>query len=143
MSNFNQSNFNQSTALLLNRPLSDNGLATGNKSIIGVGTLLAPIDYYIEALPGERLLIVRLMFHIVDSGKLNSGFYGNDITMTNGIQLFYKRGAFTFDITDGFPIKTNVDWGRWCYDSNVSSYGTGNEALNARRTLTNMEIQKV
>jgi len=126
----------QQNSLLLNRPMSSNGLPTGNLNINGVGSLGTPLDYYVEALAGERLLVARFAIHLVDGGTLDSGSYGNGIVITNGIQLFYRRSGVDLDITNGLPIKTNPDWGRWCYDTNRSSYGLGNETLDARWTLT-------
>jgi hypothetical protein len=122
-------------ALLLNRPMSTTGLPSGSMNINGDGST-TPIDYYIEALQNERLLVARVMVHIVDGGSFDAGSYGNGITLDNGMDLFYKRDGIKYKITDSLPIKTNVDWGRWCYDIAVSEFGQGNEALNARWTLT-------
>ena len=126
----------QQNSLLFNRPMSSNGLPTGDTNIKGVASLGAPLDYYIEALEGERLLVSRFMIHIVDGGVIDSGTYGNGIILTNGIQLFHRRSGIDFDITGGMPIKINPDWARLCYDTRRSSYGSGNETLNARWTLT-------
>ena len=58
--------------------------------------------------------------------------------MTNGIQLFYydTEEDVTLDITDGLPIKRNVDWNRWCYDGNLSSFGQGDNAYTVRWTFS-------
>lgn len=125
----------QESSLLLNRPMTTNGLPGGDMNINGDGSS-TPIDYYVEALENEKLLVARAMIHVVDFGTFDSGSYGNGITLTNGIQIFYRRGGIDLDVTNGLPVKTNVDWGRWCYDINISSFGIGNEALNARWSLT-------
>lgn len=122
--------------LLLNRPMTTDGLPTGSNNLNGVGSIETPIDYFIEAQPGERLAIARVLIHIVDSGTFDSGSYGNGIVLTNGIQVFYKRGSITVDVTDGLPIKTNVDWGRWCFDMRKSDFGQGNECLIAKWSLS-------
>ena len=123
---------------LLNRFASTNGLPTGTKSAIGdySDTGMGQTDFYIEALSGEKLAVARVIIHVVDSGSFDSGSYGNAITLTNGIKFIYRRNGVEFDVSDGFPIKTNVDWGRFCYDVSVSTYGQGNEALNARWTFS-------
>ena len=123
-------------SFLLNRPFSSTGLRDGDTNMNGDGST-TPIDYYIEALEGERLLIARLVIHVVDGGTFDSGSYGNGITLTNGMQAFYERNGVKYNITDGYPIKTNVDWGRWCFDLSLSTFGSGNQSLNARWTLTN------
>lgn len=122
--------------LLLNRPMSSNGLSDGDTNINPNASIGSPSDYFVEALSGERLLVARAMVHVVDSGSFDSGSYGNNISMTNGMQVFYRRSGVDLDVSNGLPIKTNVDWGRWCYDITISNFGAGNEALNARWTLT-------
>lgn len=124
-------------AFQLFRFASDDGLLTGDKSInknysgSGVGTK----EYYIEAQPGEQILVYRLLVHVVDSGSFDSGSYGNGITLANGIEFFFETGGIKLKIGNGFPVKTNVDWGRYCYDVNISKYGLGNESLDARWTF--------
>ena len=125
----------KSDRFLLNRFASDTGLPTGEKSAVGDYSV-TPKDFYIEALEGERLSVARVIIHVVDSGSFDSGSYGNGITLTNGIQFIYERNGVQFNVSNGFPIKTNVDWGRYCYDVNISTYGAGNEALNARWTFS-------
>lgn len=127
-------------ALLLNRPFSSTGEPGDTETNINGDGSTTPVDYYLEALEGEKLLVSRLMVHVVDGGSFDSGSYGNGITLSNGMQVFYRRNIdgtlVDFDVTDGFPIKTNVDWGRWCFDLALSEFGSGNESLNARWTLT-------
>jgi hypothetical protein len=118
-------------SLVFNRPVSDNGLPAGNKNLIG--NYATPTDFYVKALPGERLVISRVVVHVVDSGTFDSGSYGNGIVLTNGIKLVLNRASDgERDLTMGFPIKTNIDWARFCHDVLLSSFGIGNEGLSAR-----------
>jgi len=121
--------------LLVNRPMTTTGMSAGNRNINPNASLESPIDYFVEALPGERLSIARIMIHVVDSGSFDSGSYGNGITVPNGIQVFYRRNNIDIDVTGELPIKTNVDWSRWCYDLALSEFGGGNETLDARWSL--------
>ena len=117
----------EQNSLLLNRPLSDNGLPiglSGNINIIGDGSS-TPIDYYVEALEGERLAVARAIIHIVASGAVDSDKYGNLSALTNGIQLFYRRSGVLLDVSNGLPIKTNVGWGRWCFDAAPVIFSVG------------------
>jgi hypothetical protein len=119
---------------LLNRFASTNGLPSGTKSAIGnySDAGVGQTDFYIEALDGEKLAVARVIIHVVDSGSFDSGAYGNGIILTNGIKFIYTRDGVELDVSNGYPIKTNVDWGRFCFDVNVSTYGAGNEALSSR-----------
>ena len=96
-------------------------------------------DFKITAMPGFFYTINRILVSVRDSGSFDSGSYGNGITLINGINII--NGAtingtpIEYNITEPHPIKVNPDWGTYCYDSNISSYGSGNEQLNARWTL--------
>ena len=114
--------------------------AKGNYSDAGLGAT----DFCITAKPGEFLLLERMLVTVRDEGSFDSGFYGNSIVLTNGIRLLngFKDSenniVETFDITEGLPIKTNPDWGAYCYDVTPSSYGQGDETLNVRWTFSKM-----
>ena len=77
------------------------------------------------------------MVHVVDAGSFDSGNYGNGITLTNGLlfDIVDDEDTVLLDLLDGLPIMVNPDWARHCYDTAVSSYGQGNETLNARWTF--------
>lgn len=127
-------------ALLLNRPMSSTGLpGVAATNINGDGST-TPIQYYIEALEGEKLMVARVIVHIYAAGNIASGEYGDLSALANGIRVFYRReidGSFVdLDITDGLPIQKNEDWGRWCYDAKVNAIGVNTPYFQARWTLT-------
>ena len=41
-------------------------------------------------------------------------------------------------IITAYPVKTNPDWGSYCYDASVSKYGTGIEQLLVRWTFNKL-----
>ena len=126
-------------SLLLNRPMSDDGLSTGSLNINANASLISPSDYYVEALADETLLVARAIINIVAATDIDAKEYG-DISggLTNGIQVFYRLNGVDLNITNGLPIKINEDWGRWCYDSRPINIGPTNKTpvWQARWTLT-------
>lgn len=124
---------------LLNRAFSDNGLSSGSKIINGDGSS-TPKRYYVEALNGEKLAVARLIIYInCGDNDVVAGGYGNLAELTNGIQIFYKKDGVSLDVTDGLPIKSHEDWGRWCFDAEpIGGYGAQNRTpyFRARWTLT-------
>jgi hypothetical protein len=111
------------TRLVFHRPMSDTGLPTGNINLKGNGSPVSPIDYYVEALSGERLSCARMIVHILAATDVDVGKYGDLAALTNGVLVFYKRNGVKYNWSNGLPIKVNEDWGRWCYDSNDVSIG--------------------
>lgn len=115
--------YNQNS-LLVNRPLSATGLPpVGSASasdilIMPNASLVSPVDYYVEALEGERLLIARVIVDIIANTDIDVLEYG-DIGggLTNGIQIFYRRSGITIDVSGKLSIKYNEHWGRQNYDS--------------------------
>jgi hypothetical protein len=116
--------------------LSVNGDGTGASSAIGDYSSTEGI-MSIQPPPGTVYRIARLLVYIEDSGSFDSGLYGNGTALTNGIVVRVVDDSSTIsDLTAGKPIKENQHWGRACYDTNHSSYGSGNESLAVRWTFT-------
>jgi hypothetical protein len=116
--------------------LSVNGDGTGVSSAIGDYSSTEAI-LSIQPPPGTIYRIARMVVYIEDSGTFDSGLYGNGAALTNGIVLRVVDDSSTIsDLTAGKPIKENQQWGRACYDTNHSSYGSGNESLAIRWTFT-------
>lgn len=107
----------------------------GNYSDAGDGKTL----FSIKAQPGEIIALYRVIATVRDGGSFDSGSYGNGIILTNGITFCYKNN-FVETCPTAVPIKTNPDWGIYCYDTLVSSYGSGDETLQARWTFAKMGI---
>lgn len=119
----------------LNRYLDTVGDGSGLKDIIlnYADGQVGKEEFIIAPPEGETFLVTRLLVEIVDAGSFDAASYGNGITLTNGITLQLMRGASEeIDLLDGVPIKANADFGRLCYDVEVSTWGQGNEYLHAR-----------
>ncbi len=117
------------------RLLDDVGDGSGVKNAVGDYSTTAK-KFIIKPAVNQKFFLARMMIHITDGGALDSGSYGNGITLTNGIEIKVTDSqGYKIDITEGIPILKNPDWARLCYDMNRSNYGTGDETLNARFTF--------
>lgn len=120
-------------SLLLNRPFSATGLPpVGAPSASDIlikpnASIGSPVDYYVEALAGERLLVAMAIVNISAATDIGAGEYGNLTALTNGIQLFVKINGVLLDVSDGLPLKINEDWGRWNFDSRPVTIGPTNK----------------
>ena len=115
------------------------GDGTGSK-LANVDGSVTPQVFKLAPRDGELYLRVeRMVVHLADSGSLDSGAYGNNITLTNGITVEKRLASddsVLQDLTDGIPITTNAHWGRNCYDVDPISFGLGDEAMNVRWTFS-------
>lgn len=92
----------------------------------------------IQPAAGEILIIHRLIAEVQDT---RVGFdvdsFGGMAALTNGIGIKVENASGVLvDLTNGLPIKTNSDWGRFCYDVNRIDYGNGDYSLQARWTFS-------
>ena len=112
---------------LLNRPFTDTGLSTGNNNMAVDGSV-TNIDFFVQALPTERLSVTAVNIHIEASGNVTAGSYG-DIAggLTNGIKLIFKRAEdnLVFDIGFNLVIQVNEDWGKFLFDATPVTYPVG------------------
>lgn len=116
-----------------------NGDGTGSK-LANVNGSVTPQVFKLTDLGADNVLEVeRLIVHLADTGSLDSGSYGNNITMTNGILVAVHAksdDSVVQDLTDGLPILTNSHWGRMCYDVDPLAFGLGDESMNVRWTFS-------
>lgn len=104
----------------------------------GTHTLHAVQKFKIAPASGETMELARMIVSITDVGAPDSGKYGNDIDLTNGITMFLDStdDVDNVDITDSLPIKTNSDWGRLAgVDVQDMAWGTGNDQVVVRFTF--------
>ena len=114
--------------------LSTNGDGTGDVAITGDYSV-TPETFELAAAT-RPVCVKRLIVLIRDSGTFDAAKYGNNITLTVGLTFYVEDTATqqTFTLTP-LPIVANVDWGRYCYDAAVKTWGTGDEFLLVRWTL--------
>jgi hypothetical protein len=79
----------------------------------------------------------RMVVYIEDVGAPDSGRYGNNIILTNGMKVYVRDAddEIVLDLTPDEPIKTNADWAALCYDVSLLSWGLGNDTVVVRWTF--------
>ena len=85
--------------------------------------------------PAEKEVwqLQRLTVYIQDTGNFNVASYGNGITLTNGIELKLFEGETEIaNFQTSSPIKSNADWGRFCFNNSYLNFGQGDNAFIAR-----------
>ncbi len=104
---------------------------TGNYSANAVAALIKPQT-------GKTLYINRLVVFIADSGSVDAGMYGNNITLINGIEIIHEKqtGILVKDITDGIPVKTNADYAKFGFNISDISFGSGLNHVHAVLTFS-------
>jgi hypothetical protein len=99
-------------------------------------------DFFIEAPANgqDRYVLHRIIVYLRDTGSIDAAGFGAGSALTNGILLRVIDGnaspeTVLLDLTDGAPIRINGHWSRHCYDTQVATWGTGDEILSARWTF--------
>jgi hypothetical protein len=119
------------------RFLTDDGL-------VGDGTNfnmnVAADKFYAGPASGETWDIERVIFDIQDGGTTTYATFGALAALTNGCKLDVYRGGITgsskIDLLDGHVIKTNGDFGAFCYDVEVrAAPGGGDDVVQVRWTF--------
>lgn len=119
------------------RFLTDDGLATGQQNANGnYAAANTPFYYSCEQ---DRIEIHRMIIHIEDTQGMTAAEYGNlGSALANGYSVRVMESDGTtelIDLCDGTVITTNASLGRYCYDVDVKTWGSGNESLQARWTF--------
>ena len=111
--------------------------ANGDYSATGLGEKC----FYIQPPAGQIYRITRMMILVRD---VKNGFqpdhYGSIGELTAGIQVKVTGGInqdVLIDLTDGLPVNTNGNWGKFCFDAEIlqSELGTDDSYLRARWTF--------
>lgn len=86
--------------------------STGATDMRVVGSLAAPIQFYIPANPINDRYISKISFLIADAGAVFNGF-GKLAALTNGCRFFYERRT-SGEIIFHSALKSNFDFCRMC-----------------------------
>ena len=109
----------------------------------GTGTIDATADtsgtadeFYFTA--STRAVIARMIVSVGDTTGMQAQEYGNlGAALPNGVTVVTRDdGDVTVqDLTGQDAVTTNANWGEYCYDVDVKTWGSGNELLVARWTF--------
>ena len=107
--------------------LTDDGTATGSEDMRVVGSLAAPLQFWIPADNDVDRYITMLSFVIADDGaKLN--LFGAIAALTNGCRLFYSYDLGDAVISDN--LVTNWEFVRTAQGN--PSFGTGGDVFKGK-----------
>jgi hypothetical protein len=112
---------------IFSKHLDTNGDGTGTKNAIGDYSA-TPEIFYIQPSSTEIIRVWRMMVLVSGpKGRFYTDSYGSRDMLTNGVQIRAQDDSGTLiDFTDDVTIKTNGEWGQFCYDAEVYA---GNERL--------------
>lgn len=101
--------------------------AAGSEDMAVNGSV-TPVEFTLEPRAGEKALILsQAVITIVDTGNFDSGSYGNNVILTNGIlvELVSDTGVVLVDLLDGDPVKTNPEWAQNTGNLTLYTFGSG------------------
>jgi len=102
-----------------------------------------PVTFSIAPSAGQVMQINRMLLFVRDNAAFaSSEDYGGGGALDPGISLgVYSTqdgvaDQLSYLLTDvNHTIKTNADWGAYCYDLALVDWGTGDEMITARWTF--------
>ena len=97
-----------------------------------------PVRFTWTPLENRTAHIHRMIISVQDTGAFDAAKYGNNLTLTSGVSLTVRNvaddsQAHSYTVE---PIKVNAGWAAHCYDTDVKTWGTGDEILIARWTFS-------
>lgn len=103
---------------------------------MNVNGAITPVRFFLRTLVGHVALLYRQIVHLTDTGSIDSGGFGNGMSLTNGIEI--GRWSFTANdwlgprLTEQLPITTNTLWAGYGFDLDHNKWGLGDESLTSR-----------
>lgn len=99
--------FGKSKTYIYRQHMTTDGTITGTSSMKAVGTLAAPVKFWIPAGKNDDRYITNISFVLAGAGATLSEFC-SDPALTNGCRLYYERERGEKVIHDA--LKTNFDF---------------------------------
>ena len=123
--------------ILFTRFLDTDGDGTGTIDAIA-DTSGAADEFLFTA--SARCIVARMLVSVSDTAGINAEEYGNlGGALANGITILVRDGndVTLMDFTGQAAIKTNAEWGAYCFDVDVKSWSNApvNELLVVRWTF--------
>lgn len=86
----------------------------------------------------NKCKIYRMLVYIEDNSSMKYEDFGSISNgLINGLRVYYKETSSSNKvyIDGGYPIKTNSDFSKVCYDVDIKISGTGNNHFSSRWTF--------
>lgn len=109
-------------AIINSQFMTLDGSPSGVQDMRVAGTLLNPIDFFVEARPvGEGDRYIKTCFFLIADSSANLSQFGNLPALTNGCQFIYSTSEGEIQIEP--QLKSNYDFLR--LSGGTPAYGTG------------------
>jgi len=113
----------------------------GSGTIDAQGNYASATEFYITPqAENEVYELARLIINIEDTGTVDAGSYGNNISLTgtDGIEakVLDSDNNVLRDLTAGEIIQTNGHWAKVSYDVSNTDFGAGANYVNCRWTFS-------
>ena len=114
--------------------LTTTGLVGGTSDMQAVGTLAAPIEFWIPADKTNDRYVTSLSFVIADQ-NCTLALFGTVTALTNGCRIFYERSSGEINLHS--TLKTNFDFVQLCLGQ--PAFGDANTAFRAANIFGSSE----
>jgi len=101
----------------------------GERSAIGNYAVTPEAFTYAPNGDGNGFLVMHMTVIVEDAGVMDSGRYGVNIDLTNGIRVVRRvtaTEAETGDLMDFHRVRTNAQWTFYAEDLHLYDFGQGN-----------------
>lgn len=102
-------------------------IGSSDMSVNGVFT---PVEFYLQPLPGEVMMVSQWMFSLQDTKGFDVATFASNGTLANGLTL-QLNGVDML----GYNIKSNGDIASLVYDMQLHTFGNTDDILVARWSL--------
>ena len=112
-------------------------LATdGGVKVANVNGSVTPQVFKCIPPAGHQMFLTEMHIHYGDTAVWSADEFGNiGAALANGLGVAVHLTAddsVVSDLTDGIPITTNADWGRFAIERQIDNFGSGEDFLNIR-----------
>jgi len=104
--------------------------------LANVNGAVTPVVFKIAKAGTGKLFITEMHIQYGDTSNWSADEFG-DITpvLPNGISVAIHKisdDSVEVDLTDGLPIKSNAEWGRFAFENAIAAYGSGADFQRVR-----------
>lgn len=121
------------TSTIISRYITDDGTDSGNSNM-NVNGSITPVDFFIQAQPGETISIQQINVTITDSGNPAINDYGSVVgPLTNGSLFFIDIMGFRIEST--FSFHRNIDFVLNSRNFNITQFSGSNRVISYQEIL--------